>query len=59
MEHKRQPWAPFRQPCEKLRFFWIEDVKSKSKLKALRKDLEKARKEREQAEQKENTGNVQ
>ncbi len=57
-EHLMKGGRRPRMEGEKLRFFWIEDVKKKSKLKALRKDLEKARKEREQAEQKENAGNV-
>lgn len=35
---------------EDYRFFWVEDVKTKSKIKALLKDLEKARKEKEEAE---------
>jgi len=35
-----------RPDAEWAKFFWIEDVKTKSKLKALKKDLEKAEKEK-------------
>jgi len=35
-----------RPDAEWVKFFWIEEVKTKSKLKALKKDLEKAEKEK-------------
>ncbi|RJO69589.1 MAG: hypothetical protein C4523_06125 [Myxococcales bacterium] len=39
-----------RLPGDNYRFFWIEEVKTKSKLKALRRELEKAQQQRQQAE---------
>ncbi len=52
-EHLRKGGRRARQPGEEVSFFWIEEVKTKSKLKALKRELEAARKELEEAEGKE------
>ena len=50
VDHLKKGGLRPRAEGENYRFFWIEQVRSKSKLKALKKDLEKARREREEAE---------
>lgn len=52
VEHLKIGRHLMRESPDKPRFFWIEEVGRKSRLKALRRDLEKAKNEREEAERK-------